>query len=137
MIGQRQYALCVHSISGSLLPVWGFEFEVVSDTNELDAIIKKLLLKPTPVVTGLQIIFLIIDGTDNVSGREPPFGMLLIPNRADLPVIEKTYGFIQSHNKHKYTEFNPQVQARSGVPVSPPEIAGLGLYGYTGIGEME
>ena len=68
---QRLDTLRVQRIRSPLLPIRSLELEVVSDTHELYPFYSELSFEPAPIVTGLDIIILIIDSTDNVYGRKP------------------------------------------------------------------
>lgn len=70
-----------------------FELELVSDAHELNAVGSKFLFKPTPIVTSLYIIRLIINCTNYINSREPPFGFLLIPYRSHLTVVIESDGY--------------------------------------------
>ena len=75
MLGKGLYTLRVHRVRSPLLTVRGFEFEVVSDTHELNAI-----------------------------GSEFPLGILLVPNGPHLPVIVAAYGFLRHPNRNSFFE---------------------------------
>ena len=68
VFGYRLYTIGIQSVSSTLFTIWSLEFEVVSDTHELNALCIELLFEPTPVVTSFHIIVLIIDGTHDVCG---------------------------------------------------------------------
>ena len=106
VLRQRLGTLCIQRIRRPLLAVRRLELEVVSDTHELNPLPGEFPLEPAPVVTSLDIIILIVDSTDNIDGREPPFGMLLIPNGTDLTVIIEAYGFLLCHNNYEDTQRN-------------------------------
>ena len=86
---QSLNTIAVQSISKALFAVGSLEFEVVSDTHELNAISRKLLFKPSPIVTSLHIIIFIVDSTHDVSSREPPLAVFLVPNGSYFAVVEK------------------------------------------------
>ena len=88
---QSLNTIAVQSISKALFAVGSLEFEVVSDTHELNAISRKLLFKPSPIVTSLHIIIFIVDGTHDVSSREPPLAVFLVPNGSYFAVVEKAF----------------------------------------------
>jgi hypothetical protein len=80
-----------------LLPVRRLEFEVVSDAHELNAIGVEFLFQPSPIVTSLHIVLLIVYGTHNICGRKPPLRVFFVPNGTNLSVIEKTYRLFTHH----------------------------------------
>jgi hypothetical protein len=65
------------------------EFEVVSDTNQLNTVFGHLALQVLPIVAALFIVLFVIDGSHNVSSREPPLAMFLVPNGSNFSVVEK------------------------------------------------
>lgn len=77
---------------------WRFNLEVVSETNQLDAILGHLPFQVLPVVAAFLVVVLFIDGSDKIHSLEPPFGMLLIPNGPHLAVAPKAYGFLLCHS---------------------------------------
>ena len=81
-------------VSLALLPVGGHEFEVVSDTHQLDAIMGHLAFQVFPIVAAFCVVFLIVDGAHDIRGREPPFGVFLIPNCTNHVVIVESYRFL-------------------------------------------
>ena len=81
-----------------LLAVGGQEFELVSDTHQLNALFGHLAFQVLPIVAALCVVLLIVDGTHNVSSREPPLVVLLVPHGPHFTVIEKAYGlFLYSY----------------------------------------
>ncbi|GFI39735.1 hypothetical protein IMSAGC016_01516 [Muribaculaceae bacterium] len=91
MLGDKNNILSRQRITVILLTVSSNDFQFVSATHELNAILFQLAFKPTPIVTCLRIVRLIIDSTYNVSSRVPPAVVLVIPDRPHLAVIEKPY----------------------------------------------
>lgn len=67
------------------------QFEVVSDAHELNTICIEFLLEPSPIVTSLYIVVFIVDGTYDVSRREPPLIVGIIPYGSHFAIIEKAY----------------------------------------------
>lgn len=47
-------ALGIECIRSTLFTIWSTEFELVSDTHELNALCIKFLFEPTPIVAGLE-----------------------------------------------------------------------------------
>ena len=74
------------------------EFEVVSDTNQLNTVFGHLALQVLPIVAALFIVLFVIDGSHNVSSREPPLAMLLVPHGPHLAIVEKPYRLL-AHNR--------------------------------------
>lgn len=70
--GQRLNTLRIQGIRSPLLAIRSLKLEVVSDTNQFDPLLGHLTLQVFPIVPALLVIVLIIDGTYNVNGREPP-----------------------------------------------------------------
>ena len=66
------------------------EFEVVSNTNQLNTLRIEFLFQPSPVVTSLHIVVFIVDGPHNVCSREPPLAMFLVPNGSNFSIVEKS-----------------------------------------------
>jgi hypothetical protein len=64
--------------------------ELVSNTNQFDALFAEFALQIFPVVTTLGIILFIVDGPHNVRSRKPPLIVLFVPNGAYLTVVKKT-----------------------------------------------
>lgn len=85
------------SVGRALLAVGCLKFEVVSDTHELNAVVRQFLFQPTPIVTGFLVVLFIVDGANYIGGGEPPLAVLLVPNGSHLVVVEKTYGFLIAH----------------------------------------
>ena len=73
------------------------EFEVVSNTNQLNTLRIEFLFQPSPVVTSLHIVVFIVDGPHNVCSREPPLAVLVIPDGPHLAVVEESYRFLTCH----------------------------------------
>ena len=76
---------------------------MVSDTNQIDTILGHFTLQILPVVTAPPVIILVIDGANNINGGEPSFGMLFIPNGADLTIVIEAYGFLRHNQKWQGT----------------------------------
>ena len=91
MLGEKDNAIAIQHICLTLLSIRSLEFEGVSDTHELNAVLCQLSLKPTSIVTGFRIVWFIIDSSHHVSRREPPAVVLVIPDRPHLAIIEKPY----------------------------------------------
>lgn len=94
MLGKKNNAFAVEHIGLSLLAVRSLKFEPESGTHELNALPIQLTLKPTPIVAGLCIDRLVIDGAHNVGSRKPPAVVLVIPNRPHFAVIKKRIDFL-------------------------------------------
>ena len=77
-----------------MLSIWGLEFEVVSDANQLNALFGHFALEIFPIVTAFGIIVFVVDGSDNVCGGEPPLAVLLVPNGPNFSVVKETYGLL-------------------------------------------
>ena len=76
------------------------EFEVVSDTNQLNPIFGHLAFQVFPIVAGLLIVALVVDGANYIRSRvlwlanlmsQPPFVVFLVPHRSHLAVIIESY----------------------------------------------
>lgn len=91
MLGKKNYPITIQYIGNTLFAIRGLEFEPASGTHELNTFLLQLTFKPTPIVTGLCIIRLIIDSTHHIRSREPPAVVLVIPDLPHLAIIEKPY----------------------------------------------
>lgn len=65
-LGKKNDAIAIQNISNTLFAVRSLKFEPVSGTHELNALMFQLAFKPTPIVTGLRIVRLIINSAYNV-----------------------------------------------------------------------
>ena len=70
VLGQCLHALGIKCIGKALLTIRSLEFEVVSDTNQLNTVFGHLALQVLPIVAALFIVLFVIDGSHNVSSRE-------------------------------------------------------------------
>lgn len=59
----------------TFLSIRCFNFQLVSDAHELNTFFFEFLFQPSPIVSCLHIIRLLINGTNDIDGREPPFGI--------------------------------------------------------------
>ena len=92
----RIVPLRIERICSTLLTIGSLEFEVVSDTNQLNTIFGELAFQVLPIVTTLFIILFIVDGPHNVSSREPPLAVFLVPDGSHLSIVEKPDGLFGS-----------------------------------------
>ena len=102
MRGKNLIPVPIQHIGFALLAVRSLEFEPVSGTHELNALLFQLTFEPTPIVTGLNIVRLIIDRSHHIRSREPPAAVLVIPDRPHLAVIEKAYRLLAHNNRPRY-----------------------------------
>ena len=65
------------------------EFEVVSDTNQLNTVFGHLAFQVLPIVAAFFVVLFVIDSTHDVSSREPPLAVFLVPYGSHLSVVEK------------------------------------------------
>lgn len=61
----------LHTIGSALFSVKSLEFELMSDTHELNTFFSHFAFQVFPIVTPFGVVLLVIDGTNNVSGQEP------------------------------------------------------------------
>ena len=80
MLGQSLYAVRIQCIGSTLLAVGRHKLELVSVTHELNAVGFQFLFQPTPVMSSLLVVRLVIDGSHNICSLEPPLAVLLVPN---------------------------------------------------------
>ncbi len=90
-LNKKDHILTVQYIGYTLFAVGNNNFQFVSAIHELNAIMFQPAFKPTPIVTGLGIVRLIINSAHNVSNRELPTVVFVIPDRPHLAIIEKPY----------------------------------------------
>ena len=69
ILSHRFYALSINHIGKTLFTIWSLEFEVVSDTNQLNAILNKLSFQVLPIVSRFLIILLIVDCSSSQTAR--------------------------------------------------------------------
>lgn len=112
MLGKKNYPITIQYIGNTLFAIRGLEFEPASGTHELNTFLLQLTFKPTPIVTGLCIIRLIIDSTHHIRSREPPAVVLVIPDCPHLAVIEKPYRPL-AH----YSQFNNSIDLAFTIPI--------------------
>lgn len=61
MLGEKNHALAIEYIGYSLFSIRGLEFEPASGTHELNVPLLQLPIEPTPIVSGLTKVRLIIN----------------------------------------------------------------------------
>ena len=88
MFGYNLYAISIQYICGSHLAIWCFELELVSGTNHFDSGFHQFTFEILPIVSAFGIIILIVYGSHNVSGGEPPFGLFFVPHGSHLTIVE-------------------------------------------------
>ena len=99
ILGKCMNTRIIKSVSGTLLTVGSPKFELVSDTNQLDTLLGHLAFQVFPIVAAFFVVYLIVNSTHDIRGREPPLAVLLVPYGTHLVVIIKTYGYLVAHDR--------------------------------------
>ena len=68
VLGERLYTIVIEYICSTQLTIRSLEFEVVSDTNQLNSLLCHLDFQVFPIVAASCIIVFVIDGTHDVCG---------------------------------------------------------------------